>query len=459
MALRRTGGGRTGGTRQRPAPAAPSTAVHPAAVAQSAFGNRAVEAMLTGAGQPGPVGGPGATGPDGGFEAAKRDALRNPDPRPAEQLVPGDERQQRDAVPEVDVVALWRTPQVRDALREQAERLNAWQRKQPRGGDPKKDTAHYEDEFRLEFMNSMIYILQHRQIVRYKGVAVAVRTKHLRELRDAEDALLSNAPEPPAEIGALGRVQQASRTAAQVRQLRREANERWQRDIDRATARFLVLARNKTDFLTVAQPGTVPVRIYGLPEHVEGASEPERTWFDMLLQPFRKAEPPLNAPSVLRLIDELRRRYPRTLHAYNYEGHEKHSPYVGNVNEVGKYAVDMEIGVPVVDGFYDRAEAVAFFLTLDEAAKATDNAWVAFYNDFEVARQVNEKLRMRRVAFSGAGTPRDPQPGQEGSIHHGPSPYILHIHVNVMPQMLAAQYFASWGIDSLPYLDLGGGPQ
>jgi hypothetical protein len=56
-------------------------------------------------------------------------------------------------------------------------------------------------------------------------------------------------------------------------------------------------------------------------------------------------------------------------------------------------------------------------------------AWVAFYNDFEVAKTVNEKLGGLHAGFSGGGHP----PFQKGSFHHGPEPYILHIHFNIMP--------------------------
>jgi hypothetical protein len=36
------------------------------------------------------------------------------------------------------------------------------------------------------------------------------------------------------------------------------------------------------------------------------------------------------------------------------------------------------------------------------------------------------------VAFSGGGG--------HGQYHHGPAPFILHIHVNIMPKDLEAKY-------------------
>ena len=76
---------------------------------------------------------------------------------------------------------------------------------------------------------------------------------------------------------------------------------------------------------------------------------------------------------------------------------------------------------------------------MEQAADATGIEWVALYNDFEVAKTVNEKLGKMRIGFSGG---RSAGPGQEGSIHHGPAPYLLHIHFNIMPKLLATAYVA-----------------
>jgi len=65
---------------------------------------------------------------------------------------------------------------------------------------------------------------------------------------------------------------------------------------------------------------------------------------------------------------------------------------------------------------------------------------------------VNETLRRRRIGFSGMGNTRD----DPGSIHHGPEPYFLHIHFNIMPRSDAAQYMAGKG--TLPYIDLSHQP-
>jgi hypothetical protein len=65
------------------------------------------------------------------------------------------------------------------------------------------------------------------------------------------------------------------------------------------------------------------------------------------------------------------------------------------------------------------------FKAADRAAQNTGIEWVALYNDFEVARTVNETLKERHIGFAGGS--------KDGSIHHGPAPYLLHIHFNIMP--------------------------
>jgi hypothetical protein len=39
-----------------------------------------------------------------------------------------------------------------------------------------------------------------------------------------------------------------------------------------------------------------------------------------------------------------------------------------------------------------------------------------------------------------------------GSIHHGPAPYLLHVHFNIMPKLLATAYVV--GKKIAPYIEL-----
>jgi len=75
---------------------------------------------------------------------------------------------------------------------------------------------------------------------------------------------------------------------------------------------------------------------------------------------------------------------------------------------------------------------VAYFMAMERAAKKTNVEWMAFYNDTAVVKKVNDDLGVGHVAFSGGGG--------HGQYHHGPAPFILHIHVNIMPKDLEAQF-------------------
>lgn len=94
---------------------------------------------------------------------------------------------------------------------------------------------------------------------------------------------------------------------------------------------------------------------------------------------------------------------------------------------------------------------IKFFFDVDRAASSAGIVWIALYNNFDVAKAVNEKLGKRRVGFSDGGSAG---PGKEGSIHHGPAPYLLHVHFNIMPISTAGQYIASKGVTP-PSIDLG----
>jgi hypothetical protein len=362
-------------------------------------------------------------------------ALIPPPPPPPEPVLPGNARQQRGAVPEVDALAWWRLPRIQDALRAQAERLAAAERARP-NPNPAKDVDHYIDMFRIEFVNSLTYILQQRLVHKHKGKYVTVRDLHLRRLAEAEAGIVQPRGHLPdhAAFWAMGVV-------TQVGEARRVAAEKWRQDIEHAADRFLLLARNQTDFLTTSQQAD-PVVVYGLPEDEETIHPSAHP--DLVQQ---STDNPGHSPTVIAFMKALRKVYRPQVLAGNYADHEKHSMSIGDKDSLGKNSFDIFLNAKInEEGFYDRKEAVDFFLAMERASKASRIAWVAYYNDFPVAEEANKKIGKLRVQFSGTGA--------GGSIHHGPAPYILHIHVNVMSQDTAGQTFVGRPVPK--HLDMGG---
>jgi hypothetical protein len=140
------------------------------------------------------------------------------------------------------------------------------------------------------------------------------------------------------------------------------------------------------------------------------------------------------APSVVRFIKEVQKQSGLQIKVDNYGGHEAGNPPFTSdieVEKLGKYSFDVHLqGLPgfqklTAEGFYERGPLVDFFLAVDRAAQSTEIEWVALYKDFEVAQRVNKELGARYIGFAGGR--------KEGSIHHGPDPYLLHVHFNIMP--------------------------
>ncbi|MFG1997562.1 hypothetical protein ACGFNU_00250 [Spirillospora sp. NPDC048911] len=369
------------------------------------------------------------------IEEALREARRNPPPKPPTPIVPGDRRQQRDTVPEIDPIDLWRQPRIRDALQRLAEQAEEWHRTHRRGRRD-ADAQYWADYWRKRFANSVNYILQVRKTRSYRRQAYTVRDFHLAKLRDAEKDLIKAAP---ADID------------ARVEELRRTIQQEWMRDVDQAADRYLVLAENELAFFTEERP----IRIFGLPEWVEGTLP--ATAFPALFQ--QDPNSPGFSPSVARLMAAVQREWGRPVVAQNYRGHERANPFVGNVDHIGKYSFDASLPIAIQnDGFYGRDETVGFFQAVERAAQATDIEWMAFYNDASVANEVNRRVGVRRIYFSGGGQPRNATPEQEGSFHHGPAPYILHVHFNIMPKSVLRAFLRTHAVAILPFLDLGDSP-
>lgn len=351
-------------------------------------------------------------------------ALREttPDQRDPEPTLPGDTLQQRHTISNVDPDDLFALPRIQDRIKTIAEETEGRERATKSGDKVEHTAVRMIAYWRQRFIFSVDYILYRRNGGR--------RAMLLNQLRAEEDKLVKKLKtSAPADL------------VVQVESLRRAFKDRWQREVDRAADQYVTIASNEAKFLTINQAAK-PVRIYGLPESLEGTVEASAHRDTMV-----KTSAPV-APSVVEFMKAVQKESALKAMADNYADHEKHSPYVGNIEEVGKYSFDVDLSGLIkvnAEGFYERAALVNFFLAVDRAATATQIAWIAIYNDFEVAKTVNEKLGHHRIGFSGGG--------DEGSIHHGPAPYILHVHFNIMPTGLAGQYLAHKA--RLPSIDLG----
>jgi hypothetical protein len=348
-------------------------------------------------------------------------ALREttPDQRDPEPTLPGDTIQQRHTILEIDPKDLLVLPRIQDQIKIIAAETEARERATKSPDKVEHTAARMIDYWSQRFMLSVDF-----ELYRHHGDRRAIL---LKQLRAEEDKLVKKLKtSAPADL------------AVQVENLRRTFNDRWQREADRAADQYVTIASNEAKFLTIKQAAT-PVTIYGLPESLEGTVEASAHRDTMV-----KTSTPV-APSVVKFMKAVQKESGLKAMADNYLGHEQGSPYLGNTEGVGKYSFDVDLeGLIKVnaEGFYEREPLVKFFLAVDRAATATEITWIALYNDFEVAKTVNEKLGKRRIGFSGGGSPRPPKADTEGSIHHGPKPYKLHVHFNIMPIGLAGQYLA-----------------
>jgi hypothetical protein len=353
-----------------------------------------------------------------------REAALFPQPQPPEPTVPGDTWQQKAAIPEVVPDTLWYDARVVDRMKTLAAETEARERVATKPGGAVAHTAKNMLRYwHRRFVGSVDYILFRRH--------GDDRAALLKKLRVEEAKLIKSTPADLVE---------------KVDALREKYKDRWQKEVKQAVDGFLVLASNEALYLTASQAAR-PVNVYGLPDWVEGTVEASS---DTTL--VEKSSKPI-APAVLKFMKAVQERSHLKAKADNYTDHEAFNPSFGSKDDFGKYSFDVDLGGLIklnADGFYERDSIINFFLAVNQAAKETRTAWLAIYNDFEVQKTVNERLKVRRIGFAGGA----PGPGGEGSIHHGPSPYLLHIHFNIMPIEEAAQFIVGRPVIP-PYLDLG----
>lgn len=121
---------------------------------------------------------------------------------------------------------------------------------------------------------------------------------------------------------------------------------------------------------------------------------------------------------VLLLIDAYGTRFT----ASNYGDHG------GGSFEGRGRSLDLTIPQRRADGFFDAAQAIAFALAIDRAASAVGVEWRVIYDDFSVARAVNERLGQRRI-IEVANTSRN-RTGDITNINwHGP--LVNHFHLDL----------------------------
>jgi hypothetical protein len=359
--------------------------------------------------------------------------------------IPGDFLQQQYALPSIGPNIWFRFTN----LHAEFERIA---RRAAENPNPKRNVRYWLARFRDEFEGSLSYILERRQTRAYKvarkRIGASVRGLILHDLQAAEDAAIK-------ENQQLGGYGSQAALVGKIDELRKAAKQRWDKEIDDTAARFLVLARNHAEFEAFRQVGVKGFKIAGLPADVE-PTVPATARPDLFEQ---DADSPGFAESMIKIMEAIQARYGHPVVAINYHGHAEANASFGSLDNVGKYSVDIDISrwAPVnSDGFYDHAGAVAFFMAVEAATGPGDFAWLAFYNDFAVAEEVNRRTGKYRIQFSGAGGPPNPTPDKKNSYHHGPAPFILHIHMNFMPISLALQYVAGKNRDDLQYFDFGG---
>jgi hypothetical protein len=78
-------------------------------------------------------------------------------------------------------------------------------------------------------------------------------------------------------------------------------------------------------------------------------------------------------------------------------------------------------------GFWRHEDAVTLLRGVHQAARAVGAEWRVLYNDYSVARVINQETGGRRVGFAGGAFPGG------GLNWHGPHPLILHFHLDLAP--------------------------
>jgi hypothetical protein len=124
----------------------------------------------------------------------------------------------------------------------------------------------------------------------------------------------------------------------------------------------------------------------------------------------------------VEFVKELRRRYPQ-VRVDTYRNH-------GGGAFVGRgFSIDLWLKNSPKDerGFWQLKDSLALLREVHQAARAVGAEWRVLYNDYSVARVINQETGARRVGFIGNTFPGG------GLNWHGPHPLILHFHLDLAP--------------------------
>jgi transposase-like protein len=128
------------------------------------------------------------------------------------------------------------------------------------------------------------------------------------------------------------------------------------------------------------------------------------------------------APLVAAFMQKLIQLYPQ-VRADTYVNH-------GGGAFTGRgFSIDLWLDRSPKDarGFYQPRDAVGLLRAIHQAARTVGAEWRVLYNDYSVARIINQETGARRVGFVGGAFPGG------GLNWHGPHPLILHFHLDLAP--------------------------
>src|SRR5690606_31384384 len=125
------------------------------------------------------------------------------------------------------------------------------------------------------------------------------------------------------------------------------------------------------------------------------------------------------APITVKFVEELRQRYHKPLGVSNYRGHGG-----GSFLNRG-YSLDLFLKGLDERKFYPYKEAIEFLKAVKEAARAIQAEWRVIYNDFSVAKAINQETGRENVIFVGKAV-KGKNNRVIGLNWHGPDPLILH---------------------------------
>lgn len=121
------------------------------------------------------------------------------------------------------------------------------------------------------------------------------------------------------------------------------------------------------------------------------------------------------APLVAAFMQKLLQLYPQV------KANTYYSPPHGSLGFEGRgFSIDLWLKGSSIDsrGFWQHKDAVALLRAVHQASRAVGAEWRVIYNDYSVARVINQETGARHVVILG---------------FHGPAPLVLHFHLDLAP--------------------------